>query len=1137
MDETYCPNCHRLLPENSQDCIECGKIFAASDADTQDMQAEQEVSTSTGGARRTRPLTEQSTRAGQEVSTSTGGARRTRPLTEQSVQRHTRAGRINSSLLDEDDEDDGLDFNIEEEITSVAEPRHETWQKVVEAPSRPPAVHPPRPQFPAPQSRSILRNMPYGRSHVSPVLLFWCSVIVIFFFVGGGVFGIVGTLGREHIASAAGAFLQITPGDVAVGATVNLRGSGFSPRAQVGFTRDAAIPVVDTNGVTIITTDGNGNFTDTVIVGSDWANGAHTINAEDAITHKLTSSPIQVTGMGDLLRPAHLGMSTTSLDLGAGDQATNSVQKVTLTNLGGGQISWQATATQPWLTISPKSGTFSNGMKVEVEIAADRSNLQAGTFDDQVLFSSSAGDAILLVKMSVTVLQPQGEAVLQTTPPGLSFTGTDGGLVPDDQAVTISNPGQSPLHWSAVTTVPWLNISSQTGTVAASNSASATVHVDSRKLLPGTYSGNITFQGDETTLHSPQSIVVSITILPGCVLTVAQNMLTFTAGYHHSMPDPKAIDLSTSHCSSSIAWHATSNASWLTVSQTHGSTPAHPTIGINVTSLRPGTYTSSVTFSSDAGKQEVPVKFIMSQSTEAVLSVDSAGINFSGMAGQQNTMTKNITLANTGDGTLSWHAKATTGNGGKWLTVSPDAGKIDAHQTISLHINAQTLDGMVPDTYAGTISITGTDEQGHTVAGSPQNIPVSEVVNGNCVLAATPSTLTFTSVAGQSAPSDQSITLAVGQGCNNNLHWTAQVAGDNGGKWLTTSSSTGSISANQSGTIGVGVTLAGLATGNYSGTITITTIDSVTHATIGNSQIIPVTLNMQSVAPTLTVSPTALSFTITGGKASQPITISNTGVSAMNWQVSLQSGAPSFISLSKAAGSNLARGDSATVDVNVDATAVSGKKSYTTRIQVNTSGGKSLTIPVTITIKSPTATPSPEATAAPTPIIEPNPTPLPTPVITPQPTPIATSAPTPAATSAPTPAATSAPTSMATSAPTSMATYVPNHFRPPTPRSRPVATPSFVKPKQKELIIAPTPTPLARKKTSPSYVKAIPSPTPPPKSVPTQEAVVRAIPTPKVVVRATPADVPTPTPRVVVEATPKPDSASSSKHLKPTTSP
>ena len=974
MDETYCPNCHRLLPEDSQYCVECGKIFAASDADLQDIRADQEVAASSGGRRRTRPLTEQDVRAGQEVSASNGSRRRTRPLTEQNVQRHAQSGRINSSLLDEDYEDDGLDSNIEEEIASVAEPRHETWQKVVEAPSRPPVVHPPRPQFPAPLARSILRNMPSGRSHISPALLFWCSVIVIFFFVGGGVFGIVGTLGRGHIASAAGAVLQVTPGDVAVGATVNLRGSGFSPRVQVGFTRDAAIPVVDTNGMTIITTDGDGSFTDTVIVGPDWVNGAHTINAEDAVTHKLTSSPIQVTGVGNLLRPAHLGVSITALDLGVGDQATNSVKEVVLTNLGGGQISWQAAATQPWLTISPKSGTFSSGMKAEVEIAANRANLQEGSFNDQVLFSSSAGDAVLLVNMGVTALQSQGEAVLQTAPATLSFTGTDGGLVPDDQAVTISNPGQLPLHWRAGANVPWLTISSQTGTIDAAGSVSARVHVDSRNLLPGTYNGNITFQGDGTTLHSPQSIAVSVTILPGCALTVAPNVLTFTAGYQHSMPDPKVINLGTNHCSSSITWHATSHASWLTVGQTSGPTPARPTIGINVTNLRPGTYTSSVTFSSDAGKQEVPVKFIMSRPAETALSVGVAdSLNFFGMAGQQDIKTKDITLANTGDGTLLWHAKVTTGNGGGWLTVSSDTGKIAAHQSITLHVSAKTLADMLPDTYSGNISITGTDEQGHEVAGSPQNISVSEVVNANCVLAASPSTLTFAGAPGQSTPGNQSITLAVGQGCSNRLNWTAQVAGDNGGKWLSINSSAGSVSAHQSGTIGVGVSLAGLAAGNYSGTITITTIDSVTHATVGNAQIILVTLSVQSAAPTLTVSPTALTFTTMGGQASQAITISNSGGAAMNWQVSLQSGAPSFVSLSKAAGSNLAGGNSATVDVNVDTAAASGEKIYKTSIIVqginpangNAIGGRSLTIPVTVIVKSPTATPSPTVTPSP----------------------------------------------------------------------------------------------------------------------------------------------------------------------------
>ncbi len=1025
LSEIHCPNCHRLLPGNSQYCMECGEIFAASDVNSLDMRAEQGLVASSGGRKLTRPLAEQDVQAEQELTASAGsqrkltrplaeqdvqakqeltasvGSRRklTRPLAEQNAQKYTLSGRRISSLLDEDYEDKAQDFINEEEITSVAEPRHETWQKVVEVPSRPPIVHPPRPPLP-PQSHSMLRSVPYGRSHISPFLLFLFSVIVIFFLVGGGVFGIVDTLGRGRTISAVGAVLQITPGDVSVGATMNLRGSGFSPRAQVGLTRDAAIPVVDTNGVTIITSDGGGNFTDTVIVGPDWANGTHIISAEDAITHKSTSSPLQVTGMGDLQRPAHLGLSTASLDLGAGDQVMNSVQKVALTNLGSGQISWQAVATQSWLTISPKSGTFSSGMKAEVEIAGTRSNLQPGTFDDQILFSSSAGDVILPIKISVTALQPQDEAVLQIAPATLSFVGNDAGSAPDDQVVTISNPGKTPLYWVAETNVPWLAISSQTGTIDASTSDSVDVHADTRNLLPGTYTGNITFKSDGTNavVNSPQSIVVSVTILPNCALALAPNTLTFTAGYLQPAPDTKLINLSTAHCSSSLAWHATSNASWLTVSQTGGSTPAQPAIGINVAGLKPGTYTSSVLFSSSAGKQEVPVTFIMSQTAQPVLSMKSAGsLNFSAVAGQGNTATQNITLANTGGGTLFWSAKATTGSGGNWLAVSPASGEISSHRSATLHVNVKTLARMVPDTYPGNINITATDGQGHVVAGSPQNVSVSEVVNASCILAASPAALTFTGVVGQSAPANQSVTLTVGKGCSDTLNWTAKVANDNGvPTWLTTTSSTGHSNANSPGTVDVGVSLAGLAAGNYTGTIIVTAVDNATQTTTnGNTtlQTIDVTLNVQSVAPTLTVSPTALTFNIANGKASQAITINNNGGGTLNWQASLQSGASSFVSLSKSSGTNLAGGDSVTVDVTVDTTSVSSAKNYATSIIVNSvdaktgnATGKSLTIPVTINNTSPTATPTPSPTATPLPTATPTSTSTPSPTATPLPT-------------------------------------------------------------------------------------------------------------------------------------------------------
>ncbi|GAC1358369.1 MAG: hypothetical protein NVS2B12_01480 [Ktedonobacteraceae bacterium] len=1150
MEATHCPNCHRIVAWNSHYCAGCGESFTFFEAGSQDADA---------GL--------QDARAGQEVSASTNGRRLTRPLIEQIGRRRVQLShRLTSPLLDEEYEEKTLEFTLEDGVPAVAEPRHVTWQKVVETPSRPPAVHSPRPPRP-PQSHAILRHMPYGRAHVSPVVFFWCCVIALLFLIGGGVFGIMGIWGRGHNASANGTTLQITPDDVAVGATIYLRGSGFSRHALLGLTRDAAIPIPDTSGEITTTSQGDGSFADTVIIGRDWVNGTHTISVEDAITHKFTSAPIQVTGMGDILGPAHLRISASALDLGTGDQATNSVKKIALTNIGDGEISWHASAIQPWLTISPKSGTFSSGMTTEVEIAGDRSGLQPGSVSDQVLFSSNAGDTVLPVTMGVTALQEQGGAVLQISPAALSFTSSDGGPAPDAQTITISNPGSTTLHWSAATSVPWLALSAQTGTVAASGSQSTQVNVDTRNLLPGSYSGVITVSGNSKdsamhSLHSPQSIVVSVTITPGCALTIAPGMLTFTGAYQQAAPATKILDVTTNNCSSSIIWSASSNAPWLTIDRASSSTPARPVIGINTAGLKPGTYNSSVTFTSSTGTQDVPVKFVMGQPAEPALSVGStSGLSFHGVAGQPATATQNVTLTNTGSAPLLWSAQTTTG-GSNWLSVSPGSGSIPAHQAATIVVAAETLASMSLNTYAGTLNITATDERGNAVAGSPQHIPINNIVVGGCAVSMSSSNLTFVGNAGPGAstdPANQVVTLSAGAGCNNTVNWTASAASDNGGgTWLSTTSWAGSLGANTPRAIGVKVSLAGLSAGSYHGTITVSSSDSVTHTALGNPQVISVVLNVQgpcallapstasltfntqagsspaaqnfsigiagscqgnitivpttpantnwlsvspaqatasigssasfgvavdaskllpgqytatinlasssanglknsqgvnvvlnvqatqpATTPAPTVSPTALTFNIAAEKASQSITLSNNGNSSFHWQASIQAGAPPFVSLSNGAGADLTVGNSVALSVDVDATGMSGKKSYKMNIIINSvnstngaagsvGGSKALTIPVTINVAVPTPTPTP----VPTPVA------VPTPGLmsTPDPVPISGSTPIPSPVPTPTSVPTPVPVPISISTPVSVPTFVPTPTLAPT--SAPTAVPT-----------------------------------------------------------------------------------------------
>jgi len=147
--------------------------------------------------------------------------------------------------------------------------------------------------------------------------------------------------------------LQVSPSNLPIGATMTLRGSNFTPHGKVGLARDGTIPLLDTGGVSIITADAHGNFTDTVLVDASWEAGEHLISAEDATLHKVAQFPIFVIGNVQSLRPAHLSITPSTLNMGAGDIATSSTQTLTLSNLGGGRLAGKGTQTSPGCRLAP----------------------------------------------------------------------------------------------------------------------------------------------------------------------------------------------------------------------------------------------------------------------------------------------------------------------------------------------------------------------------------------------------------------------------------------------------------------------------------------------------------------------------------------------------------------------------------------------------------------------------------------------------------------------------------------------------------------------------------------------------------------------------------------------------------------
>ncbi len=886
MNSIQCPNCEKALPEYANYCANCGESMTSPGHMSARFLAEKNVGKSAFQGPHFYPVSTPQTPA---------------------VPAKTRAATVNTAYrgryantYPQTSPQGAQQYPVQDVVTQLhaEDARPLTWQKVLDTPpvQEEDILVSPRPTTsprhmkvtPLPAKSLVVQRIP-------PVLFFWLSLTAVLILSLAGVFGVFVSFGHGTTSSHAPT-LTTSSNTIAIGATLELHGSNFTPRGRVGLTRDAILPIADTGGASIIQADGKGNFTDTVTISPDWQAGIHVVNAEDAKLHKVARFSLLITGKSVSLRPAHFTLSDTTLDLGTGDNATNSTQTITLSNPGGGQITWQANSDQPWLLLSPDNGTFVAGAKTQVVIAVDRANLRPGSYSAHVNFLSNVGSSSVTVKMQVIPLSPGHDAVLQISPAVLSFTSPDGGAAPAAQTITVSNPGVLPLQWSVSTNASWLTVSPNGGSVQnASSTANSTpttsqgaatqnvsVSVNTSTLLPGTYNSTITFTGQGQVKNSQQDVPVTVTITPQCSLQVSPSLLTFAGVYQQSTSSSKTINVgvSQSSCTAPIQWSATTAASWLVLGTRSGTTPTYPTVSVNGTGLLPGTYTSSVVFTTSAGTETLPVSFTVTQAASPIMNVSSAALTYTGVVGQVGPASQSVVVANSVGGVLNWQASVATSIGGNWLSVTPASGSLTGHSSTALSVSVAQLSTLTPGTYNGTVTLTGTDETGHSVPGGLQVIPVSFVVQGACTITTRPAALTFTSIVGQVAVAPQPLTIAASGACTHGVTWTATSAAS----WLIPTPATGTATLAVAGTSNIGISSATLKAGNYASAVTLTAVDSVTHQVLGAPVAVSVALIVQQACTLQAPSVATEAFTTVAGQnpGAQTFSVAVSGVCTGN---------------------------------------------------------------------------------------------------------------------------------------------------------------------------------------------------------------------------------------------------------------
>jgi glucose/arabinose dehydrogenase len=367
-----------------------------------------------------------------------------------------------------------------------------------------------------------------------------------------------------------------------------------------------------------------------------------------------TDGPVSGTLWGVTAPPPSpvLAVAPSSLAFSVEAGAANPAAKtVSVTNTGGGTLSFSASDDAPWLSVTPASGTAPR----DLSVAVDASGLAPGTYTGAVTVTAAGvTGSPKTVPVTLTVTAPAPPA-LAVAPASLSFAGETGGANPATKTLSVTNTGGGTLSFSASDDAPWLSLTPATGSAPRDLTVTASIS----GLAAGTHTATVTVDGGSA---GTKTIPVTLTLTapPPPALAVTPGTLAFSATQGGAAPPAQPISVANTG-SGSLPFTVTDDASWLSAAPASGTANATVNVSVDPTGLAPGTYTGTVTVNGGgAGTKTVAVTLAVSAPATGLVGAwgfdETTGTTTTDASGKGNT------------GTISGAVRTTAGKFGSALT-------------------------------------------------------------------------------------------------------------------------------------------------------------------------------------------------------------------------------------------------------------------------------------------------------------------------------------------------------------------------------------------------------------------------------------------------------------------------------------
>ncbi len=478
-----------------------------------------------------------------------------------------------------------------------------------------------------------------------------------------------------------------------------------------------------------------------------------------------------------------------------------------------------------WLLAAPTSLSTPGAFAVSLANGVV-STLAAGTYTGTVTVTAS-GTANSTAVINVTLNVSASALITMSTSPAV-FNAQFGGSTPPSQTRQITATSGSlnvSVTTSTLTNSGWLSANINTNVTPATLTISASPF----GLGTGVYTGSVSVTGGNSA--TPLVIPVTLNVSSQPLISVDKSELVFgSGGTSSTQPQTLQISSSSTNFSYSVQANVTNSpTNWLAVNAVSGVTPSALTVSVNPALLSDGTYFGTVVITgSGVGNSPmvIPVTLTVNQST--ALSVNPTALSFTQIQGAAVASAQSVQVTSQLPTTFNVTSAVQSPVGGNWLNVTQSGGLTNGFIQVGLNNTASSLPAGV---YTATVTVFGPN--------SPNNVPITVTLTvvPSATLVAAPTSLSFAGNVGTTNPSSQTVALS-SSSATTPVPYTAS----SDSPWLTVSPATGTTP----GSLTVNVNVSGLATGTYTGRITLVPSGVVG----GTNVVIPVTLKVDpSVTP------------------------------------------------------------------------------------------------------------------------------------------------------------------------------------------------------------------------------------------------------------------------------------------------